>query len=87
MGYTPQPTGRVAREINNRIREDLTVGHQKLAAAIGERNPVRVQQILRDVFPLMVQAINGSWMIENLHVEWAKRGPYDKGHDEDKDDS
>jgi hypothetical protein len=68
----------VARNINTNIREDVTDAHQALAQVIGERDPIKVQRVLRRVMPQLVKAINGSWMLENLHQAEAARGKYKK---------
>lgn len=78
MAYTPKPSGRVARDINNDVRTDINRALDVLIQIAGETDPVKCQRALRQAEPLLRSAINGSWQIEQLYEAAAKRGSYSK---------
>ena len=83
MGYRPKQGGRVARDTNNAVREDINRAHDILSGMIGEPDPIKVQRTLRTALPLLRTAMNGSWQIEQIYALAAQRGSYKK---QDKSD-
>ena len=64
--------------MNTDVRADIVTVHKMLSEAIGERDPERVQEILRKTMPVLMSAVNGSWMMEEIFTDAAKRGEYKK---------
>ena len=76
MARTPEPDKRKAREINNDNIMDLTTTINTLSQMSGERDPVKVQRILRTAIPKLIEVLNRCQTLETYHAVAAMREPY-----------